>query len=538
MLSAFGAAVERHPEQAAVTELQVGSSSQVTYRELEGLVRSAARAIESDARGAPFVPIFMQRSILSVAVGLAALSLGKRFAYLNPRLKVPQLRSVLGSLGAPVLIADGAALMGLRPASLPPEALTQFSVLQLHLGALSKAQDKQAVRLRDLCGAFSARDLTQAGQVAPLELATAASAGCCLFTSGSTGESKGVLISAPDLHQRAHHEVQAFGITRADRLLNLLPFSFDVGLNQILASIVAGAELVVAPSWLPGDIDRTIRDFEVTGVSGVPTIWADYLGADLTLGAGSDHHHLRYLTVSGGSLSPDKYAALRASAAGVAVIKTYGQTEAFRTTALLPAHPREKHGSVGAPFGDVRVLVVDDDLRPCQPGAQGEVIHAGLGAMEGYLQGPTVGKLIDLEIEAAGGTIEKAVRTGDMGHLDEDGFLYLSGRRDAMVKIHGNRVYPEEVTARIHAMAGILDAEVVTGPGGPQGDDISLTAFVVGDAESVQDPIRFRRELAASLPAYMVPADVRFLGELPRTATGKPDKQRLKKMITDDSLAR
>lgn len=125
-----------------------------------------------------------------------------------------------------------------------------------------------------------------------------------------------------------------------------------------------------------------------------------------------------------------------------------------------------------------------------------------------------------------------------MGHLDKDGFLYLSGRRDAMVKIHGNRVYPEEVTARIHAMAGILDAEVVTGPGGPQGDDISLTAFVVGDAESVQDPIRFRRELAASLPAYMVPADVRFLGELPRTATGKPDKQRLKKMITDDSLAR
>jgi acyl-coenzyme A synthetase/AMP-(fatty) acid ligase len=538
IVSALCDAVERRPEQTAVTELQVGSSSQVTYRDLEGLVRAATKAIASSARDVPIVPIFMQRSILSVAVGLAALSLGKRFAFLTPRLKVPQLRSALASLGEPALIADGAALMGLRPAALAPEALRDVSILQLSIGSLTKAQDKQAVRLNELCGAFAVRDLTRSGPAGPLELAAAAGAGCCLFTSGSTGEAKGVLISGQDLYERAYHEVEAFGITRADRLLNLLPFSFDVGLNQILSSIVAGAELVIAPSWLPGDIHRTIRDFEVTGVSGVPAIWADYLGADLALGAASDHPHLRYLTVSGGSLSPERFAALQASASGVAVIKTYGQTEAFRTTALLPAHPVEKHGSVGTPFGDVHVLVVNDDLTPCRPGEKGEVVHAGLGVMEGYLQGPVAGKLIDLDVGVAGNATKKAIRTGDMGHLDDDGFLYLSGRRDAMVKIHGNRVYPEEVTARIHAMAGILDAEVVTSPVSSAGDDVSLTAFVVGDAESTQDPMRFRRELAASLPAYMVPADVRFLGELPRTATGKPDKQRLKKMITDETLVR
>jgi acyl-CoA synthetase (AMP-forming)/AMP-acid ligase II len=525
----------RRPGAAAVTELQVDGSRSVSYGELHGLVSVAMRMLVASHGESGFVPIFMQRSIAGIATAIAASCLGKRFVFLNPRLRLPQIRSSLQRLGNPTLVADGASLAALRPAALPPELLAELRLLLLHLDPLPRSHDKLATMLATRCLSFAAEDL---GTVQTAKEPTAGHAdagGCCLFTSGSTGESKGVLIAADDMMGRAREEVAAFELTADDRILNLLPFSFDVGLNQIYSSIIAGAELVLGPSWLPRDIHNAIADLDVTGVSGVPTIWGDYMAGGFGLGRSAKHRRLRYITVSGGSLSPEKYQNLREAAPGVAVIKTYGQTEAFRTTALLPIHPESKRHSVGAAFGNVRTVIVDEQLVPCAPGTVGEVIHAGLGTMEGYLAGPSPEKIVDLRAAVDAPEMARAVRTGDLGYLDRDGFLHLKGRRDAMIKLHGNRVYPEEVAAMIQTLDGVHEAVVLAIRENSNFEEPVLVAFVAMGGSAPGDPAGFHRQLAGLLPGFMIPAKVRFMPALPRTISGKTDKQTLLAMCQEDA---
>src|SRR5919197_565477 len=160
--------------------------------------------------------------------------------------------------------------------------------------------------------------------------------GCCLFTSGSTGKPKGVLIGERDLTARAWAEAQWYQLTAQDVLLNILPFSFDVGLNQVLSTLCVGCSLVLLHSWLPADILDAVSERQVTGISAVPSIWSDFLNANLRFDTRGRHASLRYMTISGGDLSRENLDRLPATLDGVGIIKTYGQTETFRSAALLP----------------------------------------------------------------------------------------------------------------------------------------------------------------------------------------------------------
>ena len=159
---------------------------------------------------------------------------------------------------------------------------------------------------------------------------------------------------------------------------------------------------------------------------------------------------------------PSHLEALPALGDGLQIFKTYGQTEVFRPTCLRPAEFAARMRSVGRPFGRSRVYVVRDDGSVAAPGERGEVVATGLGVMLGYLDGADEQKkLRDNPFRGADDPGAKAVFTGDVGHLDEDGYLFLLGRRDAMLKIMGNRVYPDEVAAQLLALPGVLQAEVV-----------------------------------------------------------------------------
>ncbi|MGE5611056.1 MAG: AMP-binding protein, partial [Bacillota bacterium] len=347
-------------------------------------------------------------------------------------------------------------------------------------------------------------------------------AGCCLFTSGSTGAPKGVLVAESDLRARAEAEVEWFGIRADDVLLSILPFSFDVGLNQLLAALCAGCTLVLLDSWLPVDILKAVAQFKITGICGVPAIWLDMLNAGMSFDTAGVHSSLRYITVSGGDMSPDQLERLPAMARGVGIYKTYGQTEAFRAASLRPHEFAEKRRSVGRPFRGVRVYTVRQDNTPCAPNEEGEIVHTGLGTMLGYLdrQDPQ-SKLRPNPFQGESDPSPTAVYTGDLGFIDQDGYLFICGRRDAMLKVAGNRVYPMEVVSQLTATGLVRDAEVV----GVKGDGkTQLVAFVVLPTGSKTLPADIRRELAARLPSYMVPQQVVILPALPRTANGKPDR--------------
>jgi len=349
--------------------------------------------------------------------------------------------------------------------------------------------------------------------------------GCCLFTSGSTGMPKGVLIGQADLHARAAAEVDWYGLRREDVLLNILPFSFDVGLNQLLSAIHVGCELVLLDSWFPRDIMKAVEARQVTGISSVPSIWLDFIAKGQKFDTAGPHLTLRYITVSGGDMSKLHLDLLPTVAPGAQIFKTYGQTEAFRATSLKPHEFATRPTSVGRPFAGVNLYIVRPDGTRADAGEQGEVVHTGLGVMLGYLGGQDPqNKLRPNPFQGADDPAATAIFTGDLGHVDTEGYLFLAGRRDDMVKITGNRVYPLEVRDQLLTVDGVLLAEVLPVK---TADQTRLAAFVILRPEAKLEPAAIQAQMAARVPSYMVPEKIVVKSEFPRTASGKPDRPAL-----------
>jgi acyl-CoA synthetase (AMP-forming)/AMP-acid ligase II len=545
-------AAERPDAPAVRRRLAVGGDQTVTFAELAAAARRWAWAFDRRLPPAAIVPMCLGRSPACLAAMLGALGSGRTFAILNPKLRRPQVARILADTRAAVALIDGAGLAALRdhrgdPGLGDDPAVSSAAGVEWWLvedsgsgaGPMGPSHRRLAERF-----AASARlvpspadsadpdDARAAARFVPPPAADDPSGiGCVLFTSGSTGTPKGVMVPRGDLSARAWAEVGWFGLGSSDILLNILPFSFDVGLNQALTAAAAGCEIVLLDSWLPRDILRTVAERSVTGISAVPSIWLDFMAAGLSFdaSAGGPHRSLRYITVSGGDMSARDLARLPSVAPGVGIFKTYGQTEDFRSCSLRPHEFTARPGSVGRPFAGVRVYIIREDGSPAAPGEIGEVVHTGLGVMAGYLGGSadapgTQGKLRPNPFRGPDDPSPMAVFTGDLGRLDSEGYLFLTGRRDDMVKIHGNRVYPAEVREQLLAVEGVQMAEVVPLKGA---DRTRLAAAVVPVMGSALTAAQVRLRMSALAPSYMVPEVILIKNELPRTASGKPDRPAL-----------
>lgn len=507
---------------AAPAVVHANASPAIThYGELLALAEGYAEALARLAPEGAFVPIYVGKSAHSIALSLACLAAGRPFAWLNKRLRAPQLAEVMAAGNAVVAVADAAGFATLGGA-ISAAGLAHVRWLGLADGTRAGDERALAAAMSRLPEGVLAQPIephggsARAGQPGTGDTAF----GCCLFTSGSTGRQKGVMISAGDLTARARSEADWYSLGAGDRLLSVLPFAFDVGLNQLLSALVAGACLVIQESWLPKDLLRTLVDEHITGISGVPALWRDVLSNGMRLDSPEMRDSLRYITVSGGSLAPAEQTRLRATADSLAIFKTYGQTETFRSASLRPEAFDAQPASVGRAYPGTRVHVLREDGHPCAPGEVGEIVHSGLGTMLGYLGDPVRNEKLRPLPASLGG--ETAVYTGDYGYLDRDGYLFLKGRRDAMVKIGGNRVYPDEVADQLRALDGVREAEVVSAAAGTA--DPQLIGFVVADAAAHWTAAALRRAAGKVLPAHMVPANFVVLPAIPRLPNGKPDR--------------
>jgi acyl-coenzyme A synthetase/AMP-(fatty) acid ligase len=342
----------------------------------------------------------------------------------------------------------------------------------------------------------------------------------CLFTSGSTGSPKGVLISGEDLLQRAMNEIEDYEITDQDCLLSLLPFSFDVGLNQLLSCFLSGAHLVILNSWFPKDILTAVRSRNINGISGVPSIWAEALAYPKGPDFEQNTQTLRYITVSGGDLSKNQLAQLRQFFRNLKIFKTYGQTETFRSSMLKPFDFERKMTSVGRPIKGTEVFVLNDKGDIAPPNTEGEIVHYGVGTMLGYLNDleGTSEKLRKMK-EPGSETIKegKWVFTGDRGKMDEEGYLYVLGREDGMIKTLGHRVYPKEIESCILEYEHVKNAAVVGIKDERKGQGI-IAEVVANGVLDKQGLIVFLKE---RLPYYMVPSEINVVEYLPMTESGK-----------------
>jgi acyl-coenzyme A synthetase/AMP-(fatty) acid ligase len=284
---------------------------------------------------------------------------------------------------------------------------------------------------------------------------------------------------------------------------------------------VSGARLILLNSWLPKDICNVLADYAVTGISGVPAIWSEFLD-----GTNAEFAHplnsVRYITISGGDLSPEQLLKLKKIIPAPGIFKTYGQTETFRSSMLKPEEYERKMTSVGRPLAGTTVYILNRAGKLAAPHERGEIIHCGDGTMMGYM-GDAPGTENKLRPDPlAGGhalVARKAVFTGDTGMLDEEGYLYIIGRKDKMIKTSGYRVYPKEITDQCLGFTAVQEAVVFGVADEKIGKHIHCVIQLKPGAAATEQEIR--RYLAARLPSYMVPAKIYFTDSFPRTESGK-----------------
>ena len=520
---------EQSAERTAVSKWNPGVGFvETSYGELLRKAKTFAGRLAQLTPPQTMIPMLVGKSADSVACMLAATALGRPFCFVSSKYRGPQIAAVLDAADSPICIADATGLIVLKQAWTDHARIARTTWVVVGRPAPSGLEAQATEALREAANVIALDDADGAAEqpIATVHHSTGNVAAACLFTSGSTGQPKGVLIDATDLMRRVSTEITWFGLTQDDALLSILPFSFDVGLNQLMTALAVGGELVVLDSWLPADILRAAAERRVTGISAVPSIWQDMINSGARFDTSGRHASLRYVTISGGSLSPSALQRLPDIVGAAGVFKTYGQTEAFRATSLRPEEYHEKLHSVGRPFPGVHVYVVRDDGSRCNAGEVGEVVHTGLGVMMGYLgnaDGST--KLRENPFRGEDDPSPFAVFTGDMGHLDDDGYLFLKGRRDTMLKVMGNRVYPQEVVNQIVTIPGVRDAVVV---GVRQEDGLTrLVAFLTVSRGVDLSAGAVRKMLGARLPAFMIPKEIVFVGQMPRTPSGKVDERRL-----------
>jgi acyl-CoA ligase (AMP-forming) (exosortase A-associated) len=512
-------AATEHADRVAV----VDGPRQFTYRDLLAAADALAAAmVEVGVGRGDRVGIYQQKSWEAIVAMLATSRVGAAFVNLNPALKAPQVEYIARDAGLRLLVADTDRLDALDPAAVPAA---------FHLGPPPRRSGSlDLAAILDGRGRWGQRDGSTRRPIIENDLGT------ILYTSGSTGLPKGVAFSHRNLVVGAEIVSTYLDNSADDRILSVLPFSFDYGLNQLTTAIRVGATLVVQRSQLPGDILRSLRRHAITGLAGVPPVWALLLRMSKSLEA-EPLPALRYITNSGGRIPQPHLDSLRRLLPGTRIFLMYGLTEAFRSTYLPPEELDRGSTCIGRAIPDTEILVVKDG-RACAPGEVGELVHRGPTVALGYWGNREATDRVYRPNPLAPPElldVERVVYSGDLVRMDEDGYLYFVGRNDAMIKSGGFRISPEEVENLLIGSGLVLEACAF---GIPDPDEVAgqvVKAVVslrdealAGDGDREQRRAAalqaIRDHLVAVAPSYLSPREIVILDELPRGATGKIDR--------------
>lgn len=336
-----------------------------------------------------------------------------------------------------------------------------------------------------------------------------------LFTSGSEGEPKGVMLQHGAM-RAALDAIQSYLGYRSDDVVGTaLPLSFDYGLYQLLLAANVGASASLLPELaLLGKAESALRAATVLPL--MPSIVALLRAANVRAWPG-----LRLITSTGAALAPAQIDWLLTHFPNATLYSMYGLTECKRISYLPPEWLARKPGSIGVAIPGTRVDIVDEGGASCPAGAIGELIVKGPTLMAGYWNDPpATARALRLQ----GG--ERALFTGDRAYRDGDGHLYFVGRSDDIIKSRGMKVAPKEVEAALLEIDGVIAAAVIGIDDAMQGQAI---AAYVELAPGASLPVAvLRRQCAARLEAPLVPKYLHIVAALPRTPNGKIDKAALR----------
>ena len=465
------------------------------FAEVEAAVASvagwlAACGLAPGARVATWLP----KTALACVMPLAAARAGLVHVPVNPALRRAQVAHILADSGATLLVTQDARAATLAPGDVP-----------------------------DGCRVIGDAAVPLAGGGPGRSHADPDALAAILYTSGSTGRPKGVMLSHANLWLGAVSVAHYLRIAPEDRVLGVLPLSFDYGQNQLLSAWHAGAAVAPLDYLTPRDVVKAVERVGATTLAGVPPLWVQLLEAEWPAETAA---RLRRLTNSGGALTGRLVRGLRARFPAADVVAMYGLTEAFRSTwldpALIDAHPDAMGRAI--PFAEVMAVKADGSRAIREPG---ELVHAGPLVAQGYWRDAERTAARFRPAPAWAEYDGMAVWSGDTVIEGDDGLFRFVGRDDEMIKSAGNRISPLEVEEAVLAGDEARQAVAVGVPDARLGQ--AIVVVVAGDPGREE---ALRARMRTLLPSFMQPIRYDWRDDLPRNANGKLDRAAIRAEVT------
>jgi len=456
----------------------VFEDQRLSYAELDRRAQAVARALRAAGVGADdIVPVCMERSVEMVVALLGVVHAGAAWLPLDPQLPTARLAFLIEDADAKVSLTQPQWLAQL-PAGHPAWTLD----------ALPQARAFEPISVK-------ANDLAYV-----------------LYTSGSTGQPKGVMNEHGALMNRLYWMQDAFPIGPNDRVLQKTPYSFDVSVWEFFWPLITGATLVVArPDGHrdPAYLARLIQQEQVTTLHFVPSMLRAFVDEPELVNCRS----LRQVFASGEALPADLVRRFMGQHPA-ALVNLYGPTEAAIDVSVWRCSPDDVIVPIGKPIANLRLYILDESLQPLPIGSIGELYIGGVGVARGYLKRPDLTEERFLASPFVKG--DRLYRTGDRCRFLADGNIEYLGRLDHQVKLRGQRIELGEIDA------AVLNLPAITGACTLVIDNRLVTFYSSSRAQSGLDAL-----LAAQLPAHMVPAVWVELPALPLNSNGKIDRKAL-----------
>jgi long-chain acyl-CoA synthetase len=477
-----------------------------TYAELADAALRLARALQDGGleRGDRVVTFMDNTAECAISI-FGTLAAGGVFVVANPQTKTDKLTYMLEDSEAAFLLTES-SLGRIWRGAVPGLAGLR--------GVLCVSKGDEDGSAEDFEGALAAAspEPRDPGTI-PVDLAA------LIYTSGSTGNPKGVMMTHQNMVFTAGSVAQYLRLEPDDRIMNVLPLAFDYGLYQLLMALRIGGTLVLERSFaFPAQTLKRIAAEGVTTFPGVPTVYATLVA----MKSPGVYESVRRLTNTAAALPPSFHDRLHEIFPNALIFRMYGLTECKRVSYLEPELVDAKPTSVGKPIPGTEAFVLRPDGTRVEPGESGILHVRGPHVMAGYWRAPEITAHWLREGPIPG---ERMLCTHDAFTVDEEGFLYFVGRTDDIIKTRGEKVSPIEVENALFAIDGIKEAAVIGVPDDVLGE--AIRAYVVLEEGAELTDAEIVASCRTKLESFMVPRDVLFLDDLPKTPTGKVRKKSL-----------
>ena len=492
---------------------------QLSYGELNTNIYSIANGFHKLAIARhDRVGIYLHKTIENVGCIFASSITDSVFVPINPVLKSPQVKHIINDCGIKLLVPNKGRFKTII------SVLPQLSSLT-HI--ILTDGDENTNEIIGNIKIISWQTFLQEPHHNFSNKNTANDMAAIFYTSGSTGKPKGVVLSHNNIIFGAKSVAQYLNNNAEDRVLAVLPLSFDYGFSQLTTSFLVGASCILLDYLLPNDVLKAIEKYKITGLAAVPPLWSQLCKMNWQNTTGTS---IRYFTNSGGALSTTNLGQLRKLMPNALPYLMYGLTEAFRSTYLDPKEIDQRIGSIGKAIPNAEILVIRPDGTECQPHEPGELVHKGPLVSLGYWNAlEKTAERFKAAPQTPSGIIlnEIAVYSGDTVKKDEYGFLYFIARQDDMIKTSGYRISPMEIEEVLYQHSSITEAATI----GISHEELGQAIIAIVCCTEKDDLLALEKSILKhcqkELANYMVPKKIIVLANLPHNANGKIDRNQL-----------